>query len=161
MNPLVLRRMRWWDVEHVLALERALFPDDAWSAETFWSELAQDDSRHYVVAADPAGNDLQGYAGLLVGGSTGDVQTIAVAPSYQGRGLGSRLLRALLVEATRRGCADVLLEVRADNAPAQALYRRSGFEQIAIRRDYYAASEERVDGVVMRLQVVGDRTVTV
>lgn len=36
----VLREMRWWDIDAVLDLERALFPDDAWSRGMFWSELA-------------------------------------------------------------------------------------------------------------------------
>ena len=35
-----IRRMRWWDIDPVLELERALFPDDAWSRGMFWSELA-------------------------------------------------------------------------------------------------------------------------
>ena len=39
--PTVLRRMRWWDIEAVLAVEREVFPDDAWSPEQFWAELGR------------------------------------------------------------------------------------------------------------------------
>lgn len=55
-----IREMRWWDIAPVLELERALFPDDAWSKGLFWSELAHargaGANRRYVVAewTDPA-----------------------------------------------------------------------------------------------------------
>ena len=151
-----LRPMRWWDVESVLPLERDLFGPSAWSAETFWSELAHPRTRWYVVAAladDPA--RPIGYAGLLAPDTEADVQTIAVATQAQGRGVGGILIDALIAEAARRSAGSVLLEVRANNEPAIALYTKRGFERIAIRRRYY--QPEDVDAWVMRLRPVGDR----
>jgi ribosomal-protein-alanine N-acetyltransferase len=143
-----LRPMRWWDVETLLAAERELFGATAWSAETFWSELAHPDSRWYVVAEDPSGS-LLGYAGLMAGGAAeADVQTVAVLPPAQGRGVGGVLVRALVGEAVRRGASALLLEVRADNDRAIALYRRHGFEQLAVRHGYYQPGN--VDALVMR-----------
>ncbi len=144
---MVLRRLRWWDLERVVPLERELFGATAWSAETFWSELALPESRWYVVAEDPDGEVLA-YAGLMVVGTEADVQTIAVAPAAQGRRVGTALLRALVEEAVRRGATGLVLEVRADNEPAIALYRREGFERIAVRRRYY--EPEGVDAWIMR-----------
>ena len=146
-----LRRFRWWDVDAARALETELFPD-AWSVETFWSELAHvPESRHYVVAEDDG--TMVGYAGLAVVGHQADVQTVAVAPSAQGRGLGRLLLDALLDEARRREATEVLLEVRADNEAAQALYRRAGFERIGVRRGYYQPGG--TDALVLRLRLRG------
>jgi ribosomal-protein-alanine N-acetyltransferase len=142
-----LRPMRWWDLEQVQALDAQLFGATAWSPATFWSELAAGKSRWYAVAETTQGV-LVGYAGLLVAGSEADVQTIGVAPSAQGRGVGTRLLRALTAQAVRRGATSLLLEVRADNEPALALYAREGFEQISLRRRYYQPGD--VDAVVMR-----------
>ena len=65
------------------------------------------------------------------------MQTMAVAPQAQGRGLGARLLGALLAEAERRRQRVVSLEVRADNGPAQRLYERHGFTRVGVRRGYY------------------------
>ncbi|MFP5345426.1 MAG: ribosomal protein S18-alanine N-acetyltransferase [Actinomycetes bacterium] len=149
--------MRWWDIEVLLPLERELFGDWSWSAETFWSELAAA-GRWYVVAESsaesstetPDQSSLVGYAGLATTGTEADVQTVAVAPSAQGTGLGGVLLRALVEEAARRGCSSLLLEVRADNAPAIKLYERHGFERIAVRRRYYQPGD--VDAHVMRLR---------
>ena len=139
--------MRWWDVEAVQALDAALFGPTAWTAGMFWSELAGGATRWYVVAEGADGQPA-GYAGLLAGGTEADVQTIAVAPAAQGRGLGALLLRALVAEAARRGARSLLLEVRADNAAAIALYTREGFERISIRRRYYQPGD--VDAWVMR-----------
>jgi ribosomal-protein-alanine N-acetyltransferase len=169
--------MRWWDVQAVQALDAELFGPTAWTPATFWSELAAGPTRWYVVAesigpddagalaghADASGHAgvlaghadasgyagvLAGYAGLLVPGPEADVQTIAVAPYAQGRGVGTRLLRALTERAVRSGARSLLLEVRADNAAAIALYQREGFERVSVRRRYYQPGD--VDAWVLR-----------
>ncbi|MFJ6937095.1 ribosomal protein S18-alanine N-acetyltransferase [Streptomyces sp. NPDC101132] len=152
----VLREMRWWDIEPVLELEHELFPEDAWSAGMFWSELAHargpQATRRYVVAEEPAadgGGRIVGYAGLAAAGDLADVQTIAAARDQWGTGLGARLLTDLLRAATAFECAEVLLEVRVDNTRAQRLYERFGFEPIGFRRGYYQPGN--VDALVMRL----------
>ena len=140
--------MRWWDIDAAIVIERALFPD-AWSVETFWAELAGvPETRHYLVADDDGA--VLGYAGLFATRHQADVQTVAVAADHQGAGVGATLLRALLDEAVRRGCAEVLLEVRVDNVPALTLYEHFGFERISMRRGYYA---QGVDGLVLRLRL--------
>ncbi|MFI2370630.1 ribosomal protein S18-alanine N-acetyltransferase [Streptomyces sp. NPDC018833] len=145
--------MRWWDIRPVLDLENALFPDDAWSAGMFWSELAHSRgpqaTRRYVVAE--LDGRIVGYAGLAAAGGLGDVQTIAVEPGQWGTGLGARLLTDLLQHATAFECDEVLLEVRVDNTRAQKLYERFGFEPIGFRRGYYQPGN--VDALVMRLTV--------
>lgn len=147
-DDIVLQRLRWWQLEAVHALERQLFSPDTWSVETFWSELAAP-RRWYVVATDPDGGVL-GYAGLAGSGAEADVQTIAVAPAAQGTGLGRLLLDALVDRAAQQGATSVLLEVRADNIAAIALYRRAGFERISLRRRYYQPGD--VDALIMRLR---------
>ena len=140
-----LTRMRWWHIDQVLPLEHDLFEDETWTARTYWSELGQLDTRHYLVAVD--GEHVQGYAGLCDYPDEAFVQTIAVARSAQGHGLGARLLQALLDEAARRRQSRILLEVRADNARAIALYERFGFRRAGVRRGYYSPSG--ADALVM------------
>ncbi len=145
-----LRDLEWTDLETVGELERTLFPDDGWSAETWWSELAGRPMRDYVVAVGDGipTPDLLGYAGLDHGGDTADVMTIATAPVAQRRGVGRLLLDELVRRAAARGAEALLLEVRADNAPARALYDRNDFDVIATRRRYYQPGD--VDALVMR-----------
>lgn len=136
--------MRWWHLEEVERIERAVFPDDAWSREQFWSELAQS-TRRYLVALGEEG--VVAYAGLFVLPPDADVQTVAVAPPAQGTGLATRLLSALLEDADAQGVTHTMLEVRDGNAPALAVYGRLGFEQISRRPRYYP---DGVDALILR-----------
>jgi len=164
-----LRPMVPADLVDVIALEHELFPDDPWTPEMFADEVAQPpESRLYLLAEADAGDGgvadsdivsgrgaasglvMAGYAGLMFipGGVQADVLTIAVRPAYWGKGIGSALLGALLAAARDRGCTEVFLEVRADNARAHGLYLRRGFEELGVRRGYYQPSG--VDAIVMR-----------
>lgn len=139
-----VRPLRWWDLPAAHDIEQRLFPSDAWSAEQFWSELAQP-SRTYLGALDDG--RLVAYAGLSRVGADADVQTVAVAADQQGRGLARTLLRQLLAGADASGVTHTFLEVRADNAPALGLYASLGFEEISRRPRYYADGS---DAVIMR-----------
>jgi len=150
-SQVTVRDMTLDDVPAVNALEQRLFPVDAWPLQMFLDELAQPETRRYFVAESEEG--IVGYAGLMCIEPIADVQTIAVVPGYEGRGIGSTLLTGLIDEARRRNAADVLLEVRADNPRAQRLYLRFGFEQIHVRPRYY---RDGVDALIMRLQLTGD-----
>jgi ribosomal-protein-alanine N-acetyltransferase len=143
-----LRPMVWDDIEAVMRLEAELFADEPWTEGMFWSELAQRETRRYVVAVDGDG-EVVGYAGLCAyAPHEAYVQTIGVTKARQGEGIGTKLLFDLIDEAERRGCPRVDLEVRADNATAIALYEHHGFHRIGTRRGYYQPSG--TDAVVMR-----------
>ncbi|MEU1812252.1 ribosomal protein S18-alanine N-acetyltransferase [Micromonospora aurantiaca (nom. illeg.)] len=141
-----LGRFRWWHIDEVLPIEADLFGAEQWSAAMFWNELA---NGHFYLAATDDDGGVLGYAGLAV--SPPDeawVQNVAVRRDAHRRGIGRLLLEALLAEAARRGARSTLLEVAADNAPAQRLYATYGFEPIGVRRGYYQPSN--TDALVMQ-----------
>ena len=141
------RPMSWSDIPTLVGIERDLFGADAWSATTWWSELAARPRRDYVVVDDA--DSVVGYGGLDLAGEVADVMTLAVAPRAQARGLGRELLGLLVRRAREAGAAYLLLEVRDDNAAAKALYARAGFEVLTVRRRYYQPGD--VDALVLRL----------
>ncbi|WP_328824253.1 ribosomal protein S18-alanine N-acetyltransferase [Verrucosispora sioxanthis] len=146
MSEVRLGRFRWWHIDEVLSIEADLFGAEQWSAPMFWNELAH--GHFYRVATDGEGAVL-GYAGLAVAPpDEAWVQNIAVRRDAQRRGIGRLLLEALLAETTRLGVRAVLLEVAADNGPAQRLYATYGFEPIGVRRGYYQPSN--TDALVMQ-----------
>ena len=127
------------DADRCAELEAILFPgDDPWPTTAFIRELAAAHN-HYVAARSD--ESLIGYGGISRLGRTPpfeyEVHTIGIDPSYQGRGIGRRLLDELLKFAAG---GVVHLEVRTDNAPAIALYRSVGFTQVGLRRRYYRVS---------------------
>lgn len=66
-----------------------------------------------------------------------ELQAILVDASCRGRGVAGRLLAAVVAQACDWGSERLLLEVRAGNAAAIALYRRAGFQEDGLRRGYY------------------------
>lgn len=137
------------DLDAIMALEQASFALTAWSRQTMAKEMASEWGR-YVVAVDDAG-DVVGYVGLRAVGVEGDIQTIAVAASARGAGLGRRLLAEAQQDARMRGVRELFLEVREDNAPARSLYASEGFEEIGVRPGYY--QPEDVAAIVMRKEL--------
>jgi protein-S-isoprenylcysteine O-methyltransferase Ste14/GNAT superfamily N-acetyltransferase len=100
-----------------------------------WDEQAQRDfhdrafnpDRGQIITADGAD------AGMLAVEYRPDeiyLARIEVDPRYQGRGIGTRLIRALLDEADHAG-QDLVLDVLTVNHRAQALYQRLGMREVA------------------------------
>ena len=166
-----LRPLRRDDFDRVLELERVLFGGGAWSYGMLAEELAGW-GRWYVVAeaaeVEPLGRAaagrtalreaerarVVGYAGLWYDGDVTQVMTIGVDPAWQRRGVGRRLLDAILERSRELGASAVLLEVRVDNEPAIALYEELGFERIGVRKRYY--QPENKDAYTMRLMLSDD-----
>ncbi|MFM8238410.1 MAG: ribosomal protein S18-alanine N-acetyltransferase [Actinomycetota bacterium] len=136
--------MRRRHLRAVLRIEAQVYPRP-WSQALFASELALRSTRAYFVAR--AGRAVVGYAGVLMALDEAHVTTIAVDPTHHRRGIGSRLLLALVREALDRGATGCTLEVRLSNHAAQDLYRRFGFAAEGVRTGYYADTGE--DALVM------------
>lgn len=133
------------DLDDLVAMEHELFGPGAWSRQSLAEEIVGP-GRWYVGAESEGA--LIGYAGLWFDGDDAQVMTVGTRPEAQGRGVGRLLLDALLDRARELRAGAMFLEVRVDNDPALALYRRAGFEQIGLRKRYY--QPENVDAWTMR-----------
>lgn len=141
-----IRPMQISDLPKVLEIEQDLFPSDAWTEQLFLSELAEVPSSRAVNVIEIA-DQIIGYASLRFVGREGDVNTIAIAREFQGKGFGKLLLDWMLETAKLNGVKELFLDVRADNQAAIGLYQKEGFDQIDIRRNYY---DHKIDALVMR-----------
>ncbi len=150
-----IRPLRWWDVPTLVRAEHEIFGADAWSSISWWSELAQHaNGRRYLAYFDGT-SQLLGYAGIQLGLES-EIMTLAVLPQARGQGIARQLLRQLLIQAKAEGATAVLLEVRADNAAAQALYQSFGFTRLALRRGYYQTQTGSADAHIMRLRPLAE-----
>jgi ribosomal-protein-alanine N-acetyltransferase len=132
-----LQRLRWWQITDITPIEDELFGEEKWTAPMFWNELA---NGHLYLAA-MENDELVGYGGLAM--SPPDeawINNVAVRLDHQGRGYGRAIVEALIEAAERTGIRQTLLEVAANNVPAQTLYRSLGFEVIGVRKGYYQPS---------------------
>lgn len=134
MNEIEVRPATDDDLAAILALEEEGFPDP-WSIETLAAELRFTGS-FVLVAAAPRRPAL-GYASFRTVADEAELLRLSVASAARRRGLGRQLLEAGFAELRLRRLARCFLEVRADNEPAIALYRRAGFEPSGERKGYY------------------------
>ena len=86
--------------------------------------------------------EVVGFAGLWLAPDAGHVLRLGVAPAHRRRGLGGRLVAALIVAGEDAGAPAHTLEVRASNTAASSLYRRQGFVAAGRRPGYYPDGED-------------------
>lgn len=133
------------DIPAVAELERRLF-SPPYSPAALARELNIPDAVFYVAEAEGL---ILGYVLLRCLGDEAELHRIAVSPAHRRRGVAARLLEEGLEACRKRGARTVWLEVRAGNAPARALYRRFGFAEAYVRKNYYTDPQE--DAAVMSL----------
>ena len=126
--------------EQVLAqlaqIESELFVHDAWSAAQINSLLAQP-FNHIIYATDELNQRLVGYCFYSHIFEDSEILRIGTCLDYQQQGIASQLLTVMGQMCQTMGAERVLLEVREDNHAAVAFYQKHGFEQIAVRKNYY------------------------
>ncbi len=115
-----------------IAVVEAVAAATPWDAEAVGVWLAGD-TTVCLVAGDP----IVGHVIASVVLDSAEILSLAVHPAHRRRGVARALLSALTKSWRQRGVRQGLLEVRADNTPALALYAGLGWVECAIRRRYY------------------------
>ena len=131
-------------VAQVAALEKVCF-SDPWSQKSVASEL-ENPLALWLVAMD--GERLVGYGGSQTVLGEADMMNVAVDPEYRRQGVAGALVTALAQRLAQQGNVSLMLEVRASNVPAMALYQKLGFEQVGRRKDYYRNPKE--DALILK-----------
>ena len=80
------------------------------------------------------------------------LQNISVLETMRRQGVGNFMLDILKKRMSLSGISTVLLEVRRSNKIAQDFYRRNGFQELSIRKDYYQTKNGREDAIIMCLK---------
>lgn len=101
-------------------------------------------ARFWVAHSGDLGTPVA-YALIWLLGSEAEIVDVATAPAWRRQGAASALLRAIESRCRELGIDAIYLEVRATNQAAIALYTAFGFEQMRVRRRYYADGEDAWD----------------
>jgi ribosomal-protein-alanine N-acetyltransferase len=133
---MIISHARPDDLAGIVELEKVGFDaGEQWSESAWAEELAAHD--RYVLARFDVNDSIIGVATFSCVADMADLNRVIVHPDFRGRGIGASLVRAGVEWASAVGARRMLLEVRPDNEPAVALYRRLGFAAVTTRRDYY------------------------
>ncbi len=123
------------DLDSIVQLELRAFPVGPYSRRMLSSIFKN--TLSFTFVADEGGKIL-GYASALpLDAESADVESIAVDPDYQGKGIGGILLDAIEGEMIRRGYTRSVLEVRDKNEAAIVFYKRHGYDIISHLPRYY------------------------
>lgn len=155
-----IRSMELSDLEEVRRIDRLSF-SLPWPESAYRHELLENPaSMHWVAEITDLNGDSK-VVGMVVVWLILDeahIATLAVHPAYRRAGIGTRLLKQALIEAVNRGARSAMLEVRANNAIAQSMYQRFGFEVVYRRPRYYRDNNE--DALLMNLEHLAEKVAT-
>jgi ribosomal-protein-alanine N-acetyltransferase len=131
----------------LLALEREVFPADAYPRELFLELHAGCGALFFVAHAE---GSVAGYIVTCASRRKAELVSIAVDPRYRGRGIGGALVERTIAKLRAAGVRRLELAVRVGNRDAIAFYRRRGFERLERLPAYY---ENGGDAYRMRLSL--------
>lgn len=144
MSSFYVRPMTASDLDKVSEIEKICFPTP-WSKEAFRIEIEENRCARYFVAVYQG--EIVGYGGMWLIIDEAHITNVAVHPNYRGLGVGEAIMRSLIQEAVGLGAIRMTLEVRISNKIAQNLYRKLGFYDAGIRKQYYSNNNE--DALIM------------
>ncbi|MFB7305130.1 MULTISPECIES: ribosomal protein S18-alanine N-acetyltransferase [Heyndrickxia] len=116
-----------------------------WSREAFYNEFVKNHFARYFVIVDQ--EKIIGYCGVWLVVDEAHITNIAILPEYRGQKLGELLLSSIMDYSIQQGAKSMTLEVRVSNIIAQSLYKKLGFFEGGIRKNYYTDNQE--DALVM------------
>ncbi|VVB70440.1 putative N-acetyltransferase [uncultured archaeon] len=138
---MLIRRAELGDLAKIVQIEGLCFPEETAFPPGMFAYLI----RYSVslVACDPR----EGVIGFVMGyasGSMGAVYTLDVHPQFRRIGAGSSLILALEEKLSLLGARSVRLEAALDSPGALELYRKAGYRERELIRNYYGRGKHAV-----------------
>lgn len=121
------------DLEQVMPIENENF-SRPWTETGYFTYLIREDALFLVAELE---GDIVGYCGVLILSDEGDITSVSVAKSHQGKGVGKTLVKELVERTKQVGVTTLHLEVRQSNQAAISLYQSIGFQEVGNRKNYY------------------------
>ncbi len=135
----MIRDMQAQDVDALAAIEVACFAagyaDKMMSREDFAEVLADEDAALFCAME---GDEVAGYAFLILEDGAANFDSLAVSPAHQGKGLGEKLFRHVERYCQDNAIKRLNLEIKETNYPLLKRYHGYGYKCFAIEPGFYA-----------------------
>lgn len=150
MEKIKIEKMTLEDIDGVLEVCANSFPIP-WSRKSFEEEMGNMLATYLVAKLD---NKVVGFIGLWFVMDECHITNIAVHNEYRNKHIATELVNAMFECCKEHESAYVLLEVRSSNVAAKELYKKFGFKEDVVRKDYYKNPDNtREDAIVMSLEI--------
>ena len=143
------------DLGAIIRIQEACYNGEApWGRIAVNNELRNRKSSFFLMLYHNA------YAVAFVGLSSRDnslhVTNIATDPRYQNNGIASFFIQRIIEISEQLEKDEITLEVRMSNEGAKRLYRKLGFKDVRVKRNYYHNNgEDALDMVYLTNEMNG------
>ena len=128
-------------LDDIVSIEKSAF-NKPWTKNQFMNDIQSGlDSENWVYVIDEL---VAGYIFGWIIQCEFHLNNIAVHPGYLRRSIGKNLIQHIIARVILRNVGVILLEVSAENIPAQECYQSLGFNQMGIRKDYYSKGDDAI-----------------
>lgn len=146
MEDIFISKMTSEDLKSVYEIDKEAFPIP-WRESSFEEELNNLLATYLVAKIN---DEIVGYIGMWFIIDECHITNIAVAKKHRRKGVAKALIKEMLKLCKEHLVTYILLEVRANNIPAQKLYENFGFKVDGIRKAYYKNPDNtREDAILM------------
>jgi len=136
---MLIRSMNTDDLKEIVEIEKDLYKSP-WNEKQYKYELEENEFSYlFVLEHDKT---IIGYYGFWVMFEDSDITKVSIRREFQGMKLSNILMEDCFKRVEALGCNKINLEVRTINFKAINLYKKHGFEEIYIRKDYYGKGED-------------------
>ena len=144
MNPdYIIRPMEVSDTEQVELIEKQIF-SIPWSQKSFEDACQSEDNIYLVCEMN---GQIAGYCGLWTVLGEGNITNMAVSGGFRRLGIAEALMKEMEKRGMSKNVVTYFLEVRKSNEADVNLYKKMGYVQIGVRKNFYEKPVE--DALVM------------
>lgn len=140
-----IREIEPKDYPVVAVLEKICFMHP-WTLEQIKGEVEDNAFSHfYVFEVEENGKkNIIGYYDYWITFDSATIAQIAVKPEYRRQGIASIMMQEICDDCYAKRVSNITLEVRKNNAKAQHLYEKFGFESVLIKPHYYDNGDDAI-----------------
>lgn len=131
------------------ALTEAACLDTAWSEKQIAEAMSDSNTLYLAAVKDGV---LCGIASCVFSKYEAMIENLAVLKEYRRLGVATQLLQIIEKEARNRNLEQLSLEVASRNLAAVALYERTGYKKVGVRKGFY--SKQKDDALVMIKEIL-------
>lgn len=147
---MIVREMVIDDLDEIVKIEKELYKSP-WNEKQFRYELEENEFSYLFVLENSG--VLVGYYGFWVMFEDADITKVSIRKEFQGMKLSNILMEDCLNRAKALEIEKINLEVRVDNLRAINLYKKYGFKELIVRKNYYGKDEDAL--IMVRSDIDG------
>lgn len=126
------------DIKALAVLEKEIF-SDSWSEKSLWDTYMQ---KQAAILGAWADGKIVGYAIIYYVLDEGEIARIAVKEPERRKGVAGQIIAKMIEFCMEKEIGKLMLDVRKSNAPAISFYKKCGFSEDGIRKNFYENPKE-------------------